>query len=96
MIEGLFEVFEACLHSRGLQTRSSQIVDVTLVPVPRQRNAREESAEIKAARLPNGWDQNPDRLQERDLGAPWIKRNGVNYYVYKNSVCIDVDPSLIC
>ena len=67
----------------------------TLVPVPKQRNTREETAEIKAGRLPNGWDQNPDRLQQMDLDACWVKKNGINYYGYKNSICIDVDHGFI-
>ena len=56
MIEELFEMFEAYLRSQGLQARGGQIIDATLVPVPKQRNTRKENAEIKAGRLPNGWD----------------------------------------
>ena len=91
VIEELFEMFEAYLRSQGLQARGGQIIDATLVPVPKQRNTREENAEIKAGRLPNGWDQNSDRLQQKDLDVRWVKENGINYYGYKNSICIDVD-----
>lgn len=45
-----------------------------LVPVPRQRNTREENAEIKAGRLPNGWDEYLDRLLQRDLMRAGLKR----------------------
>ncbi len=34
VIEELFEMFEACLRSQGLQARGGQIIDATLVPVP--------------------------------------------------------------
>ena len=95
VIEELFEMFETYLRSQGLQARGGQIIDATLVPVPRQRNTREENTEIKAGRLPNGWDQNPDRLQQKDLDARWLKKNGVNHYGYKNSICIDVDHGFI-
>ena len=95
VIEELFEMFEAYLRSQGLQARGGQIIDATLFPVPKQRNTREENAEIKAGRLPNGWDQNPDRLQQKDLDARWVKKNGINYYGYKNSICIDVDHGFI-
>ena len=95
VIEELFEMFEAYLRSQGLQARGGQIIDATLVPVPKQRNTREENAEIKAGRLPNGWDLNPDRLQQKDLDARWVKKNGINYYGYKNSICIDVDHGFI-
>jgi transposase, IS5 family len=60
VIEELFELFESHLRSQGLQARGGQIIYTTLVPVPRQRNTREENKEIKAGRLPHSWDENPD------------------------------------
>jgi IS5 family transposase len=95
VIEELFEMFEAYLRSQGLQARGGQIIDATLVPVPKQRNTRDENKEIKAGRLPEGWDKNPDRLRQKDLDARWVKKNGVNHYGYKNSICIDVDHGFI-
>lgn len=52
----LFEMFETYLRSQGLQARGGHIIDAALVPVPKQCNTREENAESKAERLPNGWD----------------------------------------
>ena len=95
VIEELFELFEAYLRSQGLQARGGQIIDATLVPVPKQRNTRDENKGIKAGRLPEGWDKNPDRLRQKDLDARWVKKNGVNHYGYKNSICIDVDQGFI-
>jgi IS5 family transposase len=95
VIEELFEMFEAYLRSQGLQARGGQIIDATLVPVPKQRITRDENKEIKAGRLPEGWDENPDRLRQKDLDARWVKKNGVNHYGYKNSICIDVDHGFI-
>ena len=95
VIEDLFEMFESYLRSQGLQARGGQIIDATLVPVPKQRNTREENEEIKAGRLPEGWDKNPDRLRQKDLDARWVKKNDINYYGYKNSICIDVDHGFI-
>ena len=95
VIEELFEMFESYLRSQGLQARGGQIIDATLVPVPKQRNTREENEEIKAGRLPEGWDKNPDRLRQKDLDARWTKKNDINYYGYKNSICIDVDHGFI-
>jgi hypothetical protein len=54
VIEELFEMFEAYLRSQGLQARDGQIIDATLVPVPKQRTTREENKDIKARRLPEG------------------------------------------
>ena len=95
VIDELFEKFEEYLRSKGLQARGGQIIDATLVPVPKQPNSREENKEIKAGRLPDCWDGNPDRLRQKNLDARWVKMNGVSYYGYKNSVCIDVDHGFI-
>lgn len=89
--EVIEELFETYLRSQGLQARGGQIIDATLVPVPKQRNSRDENKEIKAGKLPEGWDENPDRLRQKDLDARWMKKNGINHYGYKNSICIDVD-----
>ena len=67
VIEELFEKFESYLRSQGLEARGGQLIDATLVPVPRQRNSREDNKEIKENRMPEGWDENPDRLQQKDL-----------------------------
>ncbi len=45
--------------------------------------------EIKANRLPNGWNESPKRLQQKDLDAGWVIKNDINHYCYKNSICID-------
>ena len=60
VIEELFEMFEAFLRSQGLQGRGGQIIDAILVPVPRQRNRREDNKEIKENRMLEGWDENPN------------------------------------
>jgi len=95
VIEELFEKFEEYLRSQGLQAQGGQIIDATLVPVPKQRNTREENQEIKAGRMPEGWDEKPERLRQKDLDARWCKKNGISYYGYKNSICIDVEHGFI-
>ena len=74
VIDELFEKFESYLRSQGLEARDGQIIDATLVQVPRQRNSREDNKEIKENRMPEGWDENPNRLQQKDLDARWVKR----------------------
>ena len=71
------------------------IIDATLVPVPKQRNTREENKDIKADRLPNGWEEKANRLQQMDLDARWVKKNGINHYGYKNSIWIDAEHGFI-
>jgi len=97
VIEELFErcLSHTCAPSQGLQARGGQIIDATLVPVPKQCNTREENKEINAGRRPEGWDENPNRLQQKDLDARWTKKNNINYYGCKSSICVDVDHGFI-
>jgi len=57
VIEELFVMFEEYLRDQDLKARGGQIIDATLVPVPKQRNSREDNKEIKANRLPGGWNK---------------------------------------
>lgn len=42
-----------------------------------------------------GWlERKPKSNAKERLGHPWVKKNGINYYGYKNSICIDVDMVL--
>ena len=34
-------------------------------------------------------------MQRKDLDARWTKKNGISYYGYKNSICIDVDQGFV-
>ena len=95
IIEGLFEMFGEYLKSQGLTARGGQIIDATLVPVPKQRNRREENEEIKRGKVPEEWERNPNRLRQKDLDARWVKKNNVNHYGYKNSISIDAVYGLI-
>ena len=95
VIEEPFEMFEGYHRSQGLEAREGQIIDATLVPVPKQRKLRKENKEVKSGRMPAGWDENPDRLRQKDLDARWVKQSGISHYGYKNSIGIDVDYSFI-
>ena len=43
-------MFESYLRDQGLEARGGQIIDATLVPVPKQRNRREDNKEISESR----------------------------------------------
>jgi transposase, IS5 family len=66
-------MFKSYLRDQGLEARGGQIIDSTLVPVPKQLNSRQDNKEIKANRLPDRWNESPKRLQKRDLDARWVK-----------------------
>ena len=69
VVETLFEKFEAYLAAHGLQTRSGQLIDASLVPVPNQRNSREENATIKAGECPTEWEEQPAKRRQKDTEA---------------------------
>ena len=54
VIDELFKMFESYLRDQGVEARGGQIIDATLVPVPKQRISRQENKEIKANHLPGG------------------------------------------
>ena len=59
LIEKLFDRFDQHLGAQGYIARGGQIVDATIVAVPRQRNTREENEAIKRGQTPEDWEKKP-------------------------------------
>jgi IS5 family transposase len=95
LVETLFNNFNEYLDECGLMARKGQIVDASIVEAPRQRNTREENDRIKAGETPKQWEGKPEKLRQKDVDARWVQKNDVNYYGYKNHICIDVKHKLI-
>jgi IS5 family transposase len=93
VIEKAFEQFEAYLCEQGFTARKGQIVDASIVAVPKQRNNREENKKIKQGEIPEDWSEQKKR--QKDTDARWTKKNGQNYYGYKNHIDVDVKHKLI-
>ena len=93
LIKELFERFDAYLRKNGFKAQKGQIVDANIVPVPVQRNSKEQNELIKSGGIPVEWDQNTRR--QKDIDAQWTKKHGKNYYGYKNHISIDVKHKLI-
>jgi IS5 family transposase len=90
LVEELFEQFGAYLQGAGYAAKDGQIVDATLIPVPKQRNTREENPTIKQGEVPAEWLSKPHKLAQKDVAARWTKKSGMSYYGYKNHVNSDV------
>ncbi|PIL19902.1 hypothetical protein P775_12205 [Puniceibacterium antarcticum] len=56
--------------------RGGQILDATIVPVPRNHNTREENKDIKNGALPEGWADKPAKRSQKDVDARWTKKHG--------------------
>jgi transposase, IS5 family len=72
-----------------------QMIDASIVPVPKQRNGRDENAAIKAGETPEGWDDQPAKRRQKDTDARWTKKHGRSHYGYKNHVNVDRRHKLI-
>ena len=62
LIEKLFQRFGEHLEAKGYIARGGQMVDATIVPVPKQRNSRDENDEVKAGKTPEAWQKHPAKL----------------------------------
>ncbi len=94
-IDKLFKKFNRYLDREGLIARQGQLIDASLVPVPAQRNTREENTRIKQGETPEDWKKQPHKLRQKDTDARWVKKNGQSYYGYKNHVNADRKHKLI-
>ena len=54
LIEKLFDGFDQHLAAKGDMARGGQIIDASIVPVPTQRNSRDENAELQAGAHTSG------------------------------------------
>ena len=95
LIEQLFDRFDRHLGAKGSIARGGQIVDATLVPVPRPRNTREENEAVKAGQTPAGWEKRPAKNRQKDKDARWTKKHGRSFFGYKNHVNVDAKHKLI-
>ncbi len=95
LIDTLFELFDQHLAGKGFIARGGQIIDATIVSVPKQRNTREENETVKAGKTPADWEKKPAKNQQKDKDARWTKKHGRSYYGYKNHVGIDRTHKLI-
>jgi IS5 family transposase len=76
VIDKLFSVFDAQLTESGYLAMSGQIIDATLVAAPRQRNTDAEKQAIKEGRIPEGWEDHPHKLCQKDRDARWTLKRG--------------------
>lgn len=100
LADALFERLNQALGDLGVELKSGQIIDATFVPVPIQRNKKEDNDLIKAGATPLEWaptpgGQHPHKLAHKDIDARWTKKGGQKHYGYKNHINIDKNTKLI-
>jgi IS5 family transposase len=95
LIDKLFERFGQHLEAKGYIARGGQMVDATIVAVPRQRNSRDENEQVKAGTTPEDWKKRPSKNRQKDKDARWTKKHGRSLFGYKNHVNADARHKLI-
>ena len=95
VVDELFDAFDGHLKAQGWLAMGGQMIDASIVPVPKQRNSRDENAAIKAGETPEGWDDKPTKRRQKDTDARWTKKHGKSHYGYKNHVNVDRRHKLI-
>ena len=95
VIETLFETFDGHLKDQGYLAMGGQIIDASIVAVPKQRNSRKGNARIKAGEMPECWQDKPAKRRQKDVEARWTKKHGRSHYGYKNHVNVDRRHKLV-
>lgn len=86
----LFATLMEQIEAAGYHARRGQIVDAAVVAAPRQRNTREENAQIRAGSEPEEWaEQSRAKRRQKDTQARWTRKHGQKHYGYKNHVSVD-------
>ena len=93
LLDTLFKRFAAYLDAEGYQAKKGQIIDASIVEVPKQRNDRDENRRIKEGEVPEDWSD--AKRRQKDVQARWTKKHGKSYYGYKNHIGIDRKNKLI-
>lgn len=95
IIHEIFSMFTEKLQNASLMLKDGAIIDASIVQVPRQRNTREENKQVREGDIPEEWKNNPNKLEQKDLDADWVKKNGKTFFGYKNHIKIDNGSKLI-
>jgi IS5 family transposase len=95
LIETLFEQFDGYLIEQGYAAQGGQIVDATLIPVPKQHNSDKENELLKQGEIPPDWQDKPHRLAQKDTDAHWTKKGNKSHFGYKNHINVDAEHGLI-
>lgn len=89
----LFDKFDAYLQSNGFKAEAGQIIDASIISVPKQHNSKIENELIKEGKFVEDWSD--AKRSQKDIDARWTKKRNINYFGYKNHITIDAKNKLI-
>ena len=95
VIHEIFSLFNEKLQNAALLLKDGAIIDASIIQVPRQRNTRDENKQVREGNIPEDWQNNPNKLEQKDLDADWTKKHGKTFFGYKNHIKINNGSKLI-
>ena len=96
MVKALFKKLDDQLRKKRVIVKEGKMIDASIVETPIQRNTREENRELKDGHTPDEWEDNPNKLRQKDTDAKWVTHNGKDQFGYKDHVKADTKTKLIC
>jgi IS5 family transposase len=93
-------MFTLALMNKGIIAKEGSMVDASFVDVPKQRNSKEENADIKQGAVPLEFgkkDKNGNRskLMQKDTDARWMTKSGERHFGYKNNINADEKTKIV-
>lgn len=95
VIRRVFNKFDRYLQDQGFKAKKGQLIDATIVEVPKQDMTEKERDAVEAGETPKKWEDKPAKLSQKDTDARWTKKHAKSYYGYKNHVNVDNKHKLI-
>ena len=95
-VKPLFSAFDDHLKGRGYLAMGGQLIDASIVPVPRgsATSARRTRPSRPVTRQRRGRKSRPG-LRRKDCDARWIRKNGQSHYGDKNHINVDRRHKLV-
>jgi len=89
LLARVFNRFDDFLAAKGFEAKAGQLIDASIVPVPIQRNPREENNRIKNGEVPEDWGE--AKRAQKDVDGRWTGKRGNRYFGYKNHISVDAE-----
>lgn len=91
----LFDTFTQKLISNGVVAKEGTLVDASFVKVPKQRNQRQDNADIKKGAVPLEFGKNKNKLSQKDTDARWVTKYKTREFGYKDHISVDQKTKVI-
>lgn len=89
----LFDAVGQQLAKAGLSATGGQLIDATIVEVPKTRISKESREKVNNGETPSHWDEK--RIAHTDTDAPWTMKHEKWFYGYKGHINADQKHKLI-